>query len=99
MNDYQKSRDIIQSHIANNEYEDRLPYIREARRRVLEEMNIFSIIDRQISREPFQDAPFVEGRVLRNRPTMRIKNPVAGIRSLLEKGYVKLRHRATAFRD
>ncbi len=100
INDYQRTLDIIRSHLANNEYEDRLPLIREARRRVLDEMNIFSIIDRQISRKGVTDGAVIEGAVLRNRPTMRIKNPVAGLRSLFEKGQVKLRHRlATAFRD
>ena len=100
INDYQRASDIIRSHIANNEYEDRLPQIREARRRVLDEMNMFSIVDRQISRNGFQDAIFRDGSVLRNRSTMRIKNPAAGVRSLLEKGYVKLWHRlAAAFRN
>jgi len=98
IDDFQKSSDIIRSHIANNEYEDRLPYIREARRRVLEEMNVFSIIDRQVSLQGEREAVFVNGTVLRNRPTMRIKNPAAGVRSLLEKGYVKLRHRVAALK-
>lgn len=95
INDYQRSRDIIRSHLANNEYEDRLPYIIEARRRVLEEQNIFAILDSTISAKDHSIAGRTMGRVIRNRPTMRIKNPLAGLRSLTEKAVVKAYHRLT----
>lgn len=93
IDDYEASRDIIKHHLANNEYHDRLPYIREARRRVLEEMNIFAVIDQQVSAHGMLEKDSPGGGVIRNRSTMRIKNPIAGVRSLWEKGYVKLRHR------
>ena len=98
IDDYERSRDIIKHHLGNNEYQDRLPYIREARRRVLEEMNIFAVIDRHVTSQGGSERSARTGGVIRNRSTMRIKNPVAGIRSLWEKGYVKMRHRLLAQR-
>ncbi len=96
INDRKRSLDIIKSHIANNEYEDRLPYIIEARRRVLEEENLFAIIAKKIHETERGIGSSTLNKVIRNRNTMRIKNPVAGIRSLLEKAVVKTYHRITA---
>jgi len=95
INDYRRSREIISSHINNNEYQDRLPYIIEARRRVLEEENLFAILDRQIAEKNEETGTETHGRVIRNRSTMRIKNPVVGIRSLTQKAMTKLYHRVT----
>lgn len=95
INNYQRSRDIIQSHLTNNEYKDRLPYIIEARRRVLEEQNLFAILNTTIINQEMQISPKKTGGVIRNRSTMRIKNPIAGIRSLAEKAAVKTYHRVT----
>ena len=95
INNYERSRDIIRSHLANNEYEDRLPYIKEARRRVLEEQNLFAIINRSICSQEEQITTNTMGRVIRNRSTMRLKNPLAGLRSLVEKAYTKTYHRIT----
>lgn len=93
--DYHRSKEIITSHLANNEYEDRLPYINEARRRVLEEQNLFAIINTQIGNQERGIRATTKGKVIRNRSTMRIKNPLAGIRSLTEKAAVKVYHRIT----
>lgn len=95
INDYERSRDIIRSHLANNEYPDRLPYIVEARRRVLEEQNLFAIVSRNIVEQDRLIATATQGCVIRNRSTMRLKNPLAGIRSLTEKAAVKTYHRLT----
>ena len=51
INDYKRSREIIRFHLENNEYEDRLPFIIEARRRVLEEQNLFGIIASKIAEQ------------------------------------------------
>lgn len=93
ISDYERSRDIIRSHIANNEYKDRLPYIIEARRRVLEEQNLFAILDRLISEKELEIVSKTYGGVIRNRSTLRMKNPVIGVRSLFQKGVTKLYHR------
>lgn len=95
INDYQRSRDIIRSHLANNEYTDRLPYIVEARRRVLEEQNLFAIVSRKIIEQDRGMKSGHVGCVIRNRSTMRLKNPLAGIRSLTEKAAIKTYHRLT----
>ena len=95
INDYARSRDIIKSHLANNEYKDRLPYIVEARRRVLEEQNLFAIVSNTILEQDRGIQSSGMGGVIRNRSTMRIKNPLAGIRSLTEKAAIKTYHRLT----
>ena len=95
INNYQRSLEIIRSHLANNEYQDRLPYIIEARRRVLEEQNLFGIMSATIEEQEAMVSTETKGRVIRNRSTMRIKNPLAGIRSLTEKAAVKTYHRLT----
>ena len=95
INDYPRSLDIIKSHLTNNEYEDRLPYILEARRRVLEEQNLFAIISRKICEKDRVINTTTMGKVIRNRSTMRIKNPLAGLRSLAQKAATKTYHRIT----
>ena len=94
--DYERSRDIIRFHLANNEYDDRLPYIIEARRRVLEEENLFAILARTIREKDPLITTHTMGRVIRNRSTMRIKNPIAGIRSLAQKATTGAYHRFTS---
>lgn len=95
INDFERSREIISSHIANNEYKDRLPYIIEARRRVLEEQNLFGIVSSKIAQQDTTVTSGTMGKVIRNRSTMRIKNPIAGLRSLSEKAAIKAYHRMT----
>lgn len=96
INDYPRTRDIIQSHLLNNEYEDRLPYIIEARRRVLEEQNLFAIINKTISERDKEISTTTMDRCIRNRSTMRLKNPLAGIRNIAEKTLINTYHRLTA---
>ncbi|MBM9604850.1 glycosyltransferase family 10 domain-containing protein [Desulfopila inferna] len=93
INDRQRTFDIIRSHIANNEYEDRLPYIREARRRILEEQNLFAVIADTIEKIERRPQATTYGKVIRNRSTMRLKNPIIGLRSLSQKGLTKFYHR------
>jgi hypothetical protein len=95
INNYQRTREIIQSHLTIHEYEDRLPFIIEARRRVLEEQNLFAIISREIGEQDRRVTTATMGKVIRNRSTMRLKNPLAGARSLAEKAWVKTYHRLT----
>lgn len=95
INDYRRSRDIIKSHLTTSEYTDRLPYIVEARRRVLLEQNLFAIISNKICDQERRITGSTMGKVIRNRSTMRIKNPLAGIRSLTEKAATKTYHRMT----
>jgi hypothetical protein len=91
--DYERTRDIIRSTIANNEYKDRLPYIIEARRRVLDEHNLFALLEREIVRRDRTSSTVVPHAVIMNRPTLRIKRPLAGIRGAIEKVVTKTKHR------
>lgn len=98
--DFEKTVDIIQNTIANNEYPDRLPYIIEARRRVLEEHNLFAVLERYIKQqdsiaERQQIAsvlPSATDEYILNRQTLRIRKPLQGLRGLVEKVTVKGRH-------
>ncbi len=87
-----KTVDIIKSTIANNEYEDRLPYIIEARRRVLEDNNLFAVLEREILKQEKQPRNNTKGGIIMNRQEIRIKKPLAGIRSVFEKVITKGRH-------
>ena len=95
INDYRRTREIIAATLAANEYQDRLPYIVQARRLVLEQENLFAIVSREIASRHHLPAGSARGQVIRNRPTMRLKNPLAGLRSLGEKMAIKTYHRLT----
>ncbi len=69
---------IIRAAIANNEYEKRLPAIMEARRRVLEEHNLFALIAREVRRLDALPASTARG-LLRSRRAARKANPLATI--------------------
>lgn len=89
----ERTLEIIRFHLANNEYEDRLPYIKEARRRVIEEENLFALTSHLIEEKSQEQRPQTQGRTICNRPTLRIKHPITGIRSLSEKVIIKTFHR------
>ena len=91
--DFERTRDIVRHTIANNEYQDRLPYIIEARRRVLEEQNLFAILEREISQRDPQITSNRSDGVIMNRQTLRMKRPLRGIRSLAEKTIIKTKHK------
>jgi hypothetical protein len=93
INDFNRSLAIIRSTIANNEYLDRLPYVIEARRRVLDEYNLFAVLNREISKNDKFSLCSCNNGVIMNRQTIRIKKPLAGLRSLAEKALFKTRHK------
>lgn len=95
INDYDRSREIIRHHLSNNEYADRLPYILDARKRVIEEQNLFSILNSEITEKDNEITMTTMNKVIRNRATMRVKNPLAAIRNVSEKALIKTYHRAT----
>ncbi|MEE4243125.1 MAG: glycosyltransferase family 10 [Desulfopila sp.] len=88
-----RTAESIRYHMANNEYEDRLPYIEEARRRVLEEHNLFAVIADSIKAAEKAITTSTHGGKIYNRSTIRIKKPAAGLRSIFEKVAVKTYHR------
>lgn len=92
IDDYDRTLDIITSTIRNNEFEDRLPYIVEARKRVLEEHNLFAVLAGVIEEQDRTVAASPPGGVIMNRQTLRLARPAAGLRSLAERVLVKGRH-------
>ena len=82
--------DIIRSTIANNEYNDRLPYIIEARRRVLEEYNLFAVLEREITKrdKSIKTSP-PEGEIM-DRQTLKYKKPLYGLQREFEKIFINL---------
>ncbi|MBM9521157.1 hypothetical protein JWG39_15150 [Desulforhopalus vacuolatus] len=86
--DYHRARDIIRSTIAAGEWRDRLPYIIEARRRVLEEENLFALLARYIDGQEKKIRGETMGCSICNRPTLRVKKPVAALRGGVEKAFI-----------
>lgn len=93
INDIEGSYRTIKEAIDNNEYEKRLPHILEARRRVLEDYNIFAVIadiakSKNADRPIRKDSKISDRRKLRKKPTVALEDTFGGIR-------VRLRHRIT----
>jgi hypothetical protein len=92
INDFVRTVEIIRSTLANNEYKDRLPYIIEARRRVLEEHNLFAILEREITkRDGSIEMHSPEGLII-GRSALKIRKPLHGLYREVEKILIKMRH-------
>lgn len=76
--------ETIRRSIRDGEYEHRLPAIIEARRRVMEEYNLFAVLAREIT--PRHDVPSGGGSgVLLSRRALRRRHPLVGAQLLFEK--------------
>jgi len=93
IHDFEGSLHTIRQAIANGEYEKRLPAILEARRRVLEEHNIFAVIDRLVSERHAPAAGAEPGAVIYSRHRARARSPLSLVRFWLESRRVRRRHR------
>ncbi|MDB5594708.1 MAG: glycosyltransferase [Hyphomicrobiales bacterium] len=78
IHDAEGAAEIIRGAIENNEWEKRLPAIMEARRRVLEEHNLFALVARHIRRLDALAAS-APGGTLRSRRAARKANPLAAL--------------------
>lgn len=85
INDYEASLAIIRDAIAAGEYEKRLPDLLEARRRVMEEHQVFPMVARIIGERQEVTAGLVAGGSIMSRKLMRRKNPWIALRMALEK--------------
>ena len=86
INDFDGALNTIVTAIENNEYEKRLPYILEARRRVLEEYNLIAVLSREIEKRHSLSIRQPEGDgILRSRHALRKKHPLAGLQQIYEK--------------
>lgn len=84
------SIETIKKVIRDNEYTARLPALLEARRRVLEEYNIFAVISGIIEeRHQWGNAA---NTVLRSRRAVSSRSPLAALGNLTFKSYVMTRH-------
>lgn len=82
--------DVIRRAIENREYEKRLPFILEARRKVLEEYNLFAVLAREIDKR-HSEGKASDGGILYSRHALVKKYPLVGLRQLFEKGHARLK--------
>ena len=93
INDVEGAAKIIRSAIDNNEYDKRLPALLEARRRVLEDYNLFAVLGREIGQRHRPNTPAENGGMLRSRRAVNRSQPTAGLTYLYQKGRNRLLHR------
>ncbi len=91
--DFEGSLNTIRRAITANEYEKRLPYIKEARRRVLEEHNLFALLSREIEKrhDPASESASVSsaGVELYSRRALRNSSTKHFLRTIYEKYRLK----------
>ena len=83
----------IREAIANDEFHQRLPAIREARRRVLEEYNLFAVIADQVEQRFSAEAPVCPGTQIFSRHRSRRRSLMHTVRFRIEKMRTQRRHR------
>jgi hypothetical protein len=81
---------IIRQAIADKEYEKRLPFIVEARRRVLFEHNLFAVVSREIEKRNLAVSRTPNDGVIYSRHALRKQSMAHGLRDM----YGKVRSRA-----
>lgn len=86
VNDVQGSYEIITRSIENNEYQKRLPYILEARKRVLEQYNLFAVLAREINSLHNAGLSDEHPGMILSRRALRKKRPMTGLMDVFEKG-------------
>lgn len=85
INDVDGSANIIQQAIDDNQYEKRLPQILEARKRILEEYNLFAVLARVIESRNALGATLPAGGEISSRRILRSEKPLTAIWDLLDK--------------
>ena len=85
--DFEGALATIQRAIADGEYEKRLPHILEARRRVLEEHNLYAMLARALADFPAasESESAAADETILSRRRLLLKNPRAAARYLVEK--------------
>lgn len=89
---FKKSTDVMRSVMNNNEYADRLPYLLNARKLLMERYNIFAVVE-QIVREKHVDLPANSGITLLSRKKANKKHLLSAIRYGWEKTHSRIQHR------
>lgn len=89
--DFEGSLQTIRRAIENNEYEKRLPSIKEARRRVLDEHNIFALLSREIEKRHNPGLQCEPGHKIFSRRAMRNKSVRNFLITVFEKNRLERR--------
>lgn len=97
LRDAEGAVEIIRKALAGNEYEKRLPAIREAKRRVLFDYNLFAVLDREISLRHGTISPALPRTPILSRRTMRASSPAVALRDLAGKLRGRVKHLPEAF--
>lgn len=84
---------VIRAAMESGEYERRLPFIREARRRILEEYNLFAMIAREVEQRFDSAARPVENSVIFSRHRSRRRSLMHYLRFGLEQMRMRRAHR------
>jgi hypothetical protein len=92
INDLDRTVDIIRFTLANNEYKDRLPFIIEARKRVLEKYNLFAVLEREITKRDSTIKTSHPGGEIMCRQTLKFRKPIYGLQREFEKIFTKIKH-------
>lgn len=74
----------VRKAIDDNEYERRLPAILEAKRRTMQEQNLFAVLSKQIERLDIGERGAGGAKVF-NRRSLRSRNPLGAVRYLIER--------------
>lgn len=91
MNDVEGAAEIIQRAIRNGEYERRLPHILEARRRILEDYNMFAVLSRIVATHD-KGGPVTDSRSkILSRRLLRKRKPLVAVSDMFEKNALRLR--------
>jgi len=85
MDDVDQAHDTIRRAIHNHEYEKRLPRILEARRRVLEQHNLFAVLSREIESRVGVDDRLMPGKMILSRRLLRNRHPAVAIQDFYGK--------------
>jgi len=90
---FEESLERIKQALRDREYDKRLPAIREARRRIINEYALFPLVARLIE-ERHQltgQGPFAP-HTIHSRRALRKKQPLAALRDALDKSVLRFRH-------
>lgn len=92
IHDVEGASEIIKQAIRDNEYEKRLPFILEARRRVMEQYNIFAVLAREIESCTNRAETLVKPGLVLSRRLLRKRHPIIAIEGFYEKCRSRLLH-------
>lgn len=92
INDVDGASEIIRKAMRDGEFEKRLPHILEARRRVLEEYNIFAVLAKLIEERSTDMKPSSSGGVILSRRELRRRHPLVSVQHFYEKCRLRILH-------